>query len=699
MRGLAGSRSGISQTSWQEEELLRSVVDWAILYDVSFLNASSAELRVLLSWNRQDLLRALPSSPSTLSKYVLQGLTERKETVRTLLRTSISKIALSLDVWTSPNHHSFLGVVAHFVGENPSHPEQVISRRLTRTDASSAQRDVLVAFKNLLGDHTGLHQGLNIVSVIREYDLADQVHCFVADNASNNDQTFINSVNQRLKTDFTLDSRIRCAGHIIAIVVKAVIYGKGVSKFEAELAQAAPGEQFELHRRYGVVGKLHNFVNAVLVSHKRRELFKAVQIELADEDPLWTFGTLNLVQDGGIRWNSVYFMILRCIELREPISRFIRKLRRTEKVDNDDNSSEAYDPLTDELSDEEWEAVERLKNFLERFYRATLKLEGKTSTSQYGALWQTILQLQLLDEHLRGALNASTAIDASESRDQPSYLTTAASYGLERLTTYWEKLILDPDVSYYCVALALHPAARLLWFKDHWRHHETWHKKAECSIKKAFQQYLQREDSREDEQPTIRKVPRLGRIDDGDPDLTAILSVDTSLLTGNKGHKKLKRQSELQLYFDEIAQDVAEGREDLQYPLIWWQTVGHKRYPTLHQMALDYLSIPATSCECERAFSAAKRTISVDRNRLAPATIEAIQLQKHWLRAGVVNSELISLSKRLSRSEDPPDDVQALDQVIDGGYRFGGILADQDLDLNMDSQVAYDDSFSASFST
>ncbi|EFQ89188.1 hypothetical protein PTT_14648 [Pyrenophora teres f. teres 0-1] len=33
-------------------------------------------------------------------------------------------------------------------------------------------------------------------------------------------------------------------------------------------------------------------------------------------------------------------------------------------------------------------------------------------------------------------------------------------------------------------------------------------------------------------------------------------------------------------------------------------------------MATDILSIPATSCECERCFSTAKRTITDDRNRL-----------------------------------------------------------------------------------
>ena len=83
-----------------------------------------------------------------------------------------------------------------------------------------------------------------------------------------------------------------------------------MSDWEEQLAEAAPREQFELWRRLGVVGKLHNFVNAVCASHKRRELFNTVQSEVNDE-LLYSFNTLDLRQDGGVRWNSVYLMLLR----------------------------------------------------------------------------------------------------------------------------------------------------------------------------------------------------------------------------------------------------------------------------------------------------------------------------------------------------------------------------------------------------
>lgn len=80
-------------------------------------------------------------------------------------------------------------------------------------------------------------------------------------------------------------------------------------------------------RRQGVVGKLHNFVNAVLSSHNRRKAFQSIRQEVNEEDDLHTFGTLDLICDGGIRWVSTYLMLLRCIELKSAVKRDMRARR------------------------------------------------------------------------------------------------------------------------------------------------------------------------------------------------------------------------------------------------------------------------------------------------------------------------------------------------------------------------------------
>ncbi|KAF2181517.1 hypothetical protein K469DRAFT_588902, partial [Zopfia rhizophila CBS 207.26] len=72
--------------------------------------------RALLTWNRLELLAALPSSKTTLSTYVKMMLEERKKEIQALLQSARSKVAVSIDIWTSGNYYSFMAVVAHFVG-------------------------------------------------------------------------------------------------------------------------------------------------------------------------------------------------------------------------------------------------------------------------------------------------------------------------------------------------------------------------------------------------------------------------------------------------------------------------------------------------------------------------------------------------------------------------------------------------------
>ncbi|KAE8846490.1 hypothetical protein HRS9139_01057 [Pyrenophora teres f. teres] len=445
---VAGSNRLLSHTLWEEKELQAALIDWVILRDVSFNIATSTELRGLLTWNRTGLLKALPSSASTITSYVRSTHALRMSEIKALLKTASSRLSISVDVWTSSNHLSFLGVVAHF------------------SDSQYKQRDVLIAFRNLYGDHTGAAQAAIILDVLNEFDVAPRLQAFVGDNASNNDSELIKGLNQHPNVNLTSSNCIRCAGHIINLVVKATLYGKGVSQFENNLAEASPAQQYELFRLQGVVGKLHNFVNAVCASHKRRELFQSVQKESRDDDDvLYTYNTLQLRQDGGVRWHSVYYMLLRCLELRRCIQRFMtRSQNPSQQIDDD------YDPLTDTLTEEEWEAVQQLVDFLQLPVEMTKRLEGSNSVSGFGSLWQTLTNLQTLWTHYNSEKVRCERPDNSSS----AYFVAAIVYGEQKLNNYFDKLVVGLDVSYYCVATALHPALRLAWFQTHWKPYNSW---------------------------------------------------------------------------------------------------------------------------------------------------------------------------------------------------------------------------------
>ena len=113
--------------------------------------------------------------------------------------------------------------------------------------------------------------------------------------------------------------------------------------------------------------------------------------EEVNNELLQSFATLELRQDGGVRWNSVYLMLLRCLELKEPIKRFNQRLR-DDALDNDVD----YSPLTDRLSEDDWDDVKELVDFLRAPYEMAKRLEGKNGQSSFGSLWQTLPNLQAL---------------------------------------------------------------------------------------------------------------------------------------------------------------------------------------------------------------------------------------------------------------------------------------------------------------
>jgi hypothetical protein len=228
---------------------------------------------------------------------------------------------------------------------------------------------------------------------------------------------------------------------------------------------------------------------------------------------------------------------------------------------------------------------------------------------------------------------------------------SVVAFGFEKLNTYYNTVILKPDVSYYTVATALHPKLCMNWFKTQWKNFLTWHKKAESSIRRTFKAYV--DDVEEESQQSQQPLPPLRRKLPSTNTSTNLYErtteVDLYLLTNAK-NKRQKRVNQLDEYFDALYFDITNASEDeLQLilednPWAWWNEYGRSGYPILFKIATDYLSIPATSCECERAFSKAKRTISDNRNNLSAATIEAIQLQKNWVQRGVVNSPLKELA-------------------------------------------------------
>jgi hypothetical protein len=58
------------------------------------------------------------------------------------------------------------------------------------------------------------------------------------------------------------------------------------------------------------------------------------------------------------------------------------------------------------------------------------------------------------------------------------------------------------------------------------------------------------------------------------------------------------------------------------------------KYPNLARLALDIMTIPASSCDCERMFSELGDLLEPRRRAIGAELLAAIQLVRSWVRAG-----------------------------------------------------------------
>lgn len=120
-------------------------------------------------------------------------------------------------------------------------------------------------------------------------------------------------------------------------------------------------------------------------------------------------------------------------------------------------------------------------------------------------------------------------------------MSSAISLGYKKLNSYFIRLLMAPDVSYYAVATMLHPRLRYNWFQMQWKHHPKWYKKALKSMDKVFQEYVNNEadnDSQASQLPPIsrRKLPKNDNSIDDLYERT--MAVDLHLLTNHTNKRQ-----------------------------------------------------------------------------------------------------------------------------------------------------------------
>jgi len=148
-------------------------------------------------------LSLLPSSHSTMAGLISQSYESSKSIVRKRLEHAMSRIHISLDIWTSPNRLLLLGICCQFVGSDRAKIEQA-----------------LLGLRPV-SNHSGKEQWLVLRRVLVEYGILRSVGTIMGDNSSTND-TLCRAMSVDLECDEGIQwnpvaNRLRCLGHILLV--------------------------------------------------------------------------------------------------------------------------------------------------------------------------------------------------------------------------------------------------------------------------------------------------------------------------------------------------------------------------------------------------------------------------------------------------------------------------------------------------
>jgi hypothetical protein len=235
-------------------------LNWITHDDITFSQAASERLHKVILGGGAHIRHLLPSR-NTVRAWLITTYHERITDVKKSLAGARSRVNLSFDAWSSPNHVSLLGVVGHWIDEE---------RKL---------KTALLALRPLDGHH-GQEIADTVLPVIKLFEIEGRLGAFQMDNATNNDSA-LKALTSSIPSIDVRESRLRCFGHIVNLIVKAILYGD--SQLQKELDDCGDREAFKVWREQGAIGKLHNIVTYIGGSDKRRKAFEQSQkVEAGD---------------------------------------------------------------------------------------------------------------------------------------------------------------------------------------------------------------------------------------------------------------------------------------------------------------------------------------------------------------------------------------------------------------------------------
>ncbi|CAK1584794.1 unnamed protein product [Parnassius mnemosyne] len=445
--------------------------------------------------------------------------------IKNKLKNFCETICLTVDCWTSRSMDAYIAVTGHFI-----HTEtlEFIS--------------VLIQCSALGGSHTSANISEELKKITESWDIKEKVNFFVTDNASN----MVNAANE-LQWD-----HFGCYVHKLNLIVQ---------------------EGLNLPEIASTITKVQKVVAHFKRSSQAKEKLLKYQIN-AQNVPQGSAKTVKISVP--TRWNSVYLILQRFIDLQEALRATIPNLTANLPII----------PL------EEWKCIEQLLDVLKPFYEVTVMMSAEKYLTASKALVVT-----------QGLMTIYDVLSGKEFyvpvKKLIATMKTSLSSrfkGIEHNQAIGLCTYLDPRFKQHA-------------FKD---------KDALATIKCVL----------------IDKATELAEDDNdvGKPDVQNLQVEEGSLsiwLEFDKKVQAIKRpKCASTKAMEEIDMYTKEGiitRADC--PLNWWRE-RKALYPTLYLLFIKSCNIVVTSVPCERAFSKSGNLISDRRTRLTSSKVSQIMFLK-----------------------------------------------------------------------
>ncbi|XP_057371912.1 uncharacterized protein LOC130692850 [Daphnia carinata] len=527
-----------------------------------------------------------PLSGTALKDMMMQTyMKTRQQVIDRLTETSV---ALTTDMWISPNNVAFLvtGVAIWNEGIKPI--------------------NIIIGFKHVMGELSGVNLAESFYDTVTFYQLNDNMLSITTDDATSSEAfadhiTYLSSNTSR---PFKKDYWFRCFTQVINLCVKCAV-----------------------EEMFALLQKLRDLVVEIRAFPQRIQKFKTIVNECGlenleyEEDEVFCFEGAIIpddilpVLDCPKRWSSTYFFLKRGLKLRPAF----------DKIAEDQELSKNL------LGEEDWISFRQMFSFLEEFTLVTTYIEANQHPTVSLVVPMCNRLLNLLEE-------------TSQEPSNHPLLVKGAAAGLLKLSTYYDKA--SPVVM---AATFMDPRCKMQYFIDNgWScggetvdafdgiEENLITSRVKPVIESVWGQYnappsppsKSNHSTPKNENSTKTNKSAISTKSKINNSYFAQVVFGSSSQTSNRFEK------------DEMAEYEEEETEpadcDPMAVFEYWSNRS-SRWPRLCAMAKDLLSIPATTAASERTFSAGKDLFDFAGMNLNPEAAEALVCLRSWYRAGLMN--------------------------------------------------------------